>query len=194
VLKPDYPITTGRLVLRPYTEADLDDVHDLQSRPEVTRYLYWSALDRDEARDYLQTKIRGAALTEPGDMLSLAMVLPGAGKVIGDAVLKWISDEHRQGEVGYIVHPRFAGNGYATEAAAAMLRLGFDDLGLHRIIGRLDARNAASARILDRLGMRREALFVQNEMVKGRWADEAIYAMTEDEWRAAGQEAGQRQA
>ncbi len=65
-----------------------------------------------------------------------------------------------------------------------MLRLGFEDLGLHRIAGRLDARNAASARVLERLGMRREARFLQNEIVKGEWADEMVYAMLEDEWRA----------
>lgn len=83
-------------------------------------------------------------------------------------------------------HPEFGGRGYATEAAAVMLRLGFGDLGLHRITGRLDARNTASARVLERLGMRREAHFVQNEIVKGEWTGELVYAMTEDEWRRAG--------
>jgi RimJ/RimL family protein N-acetyltransferase len=65
-----------------------------------------------------------------------------------------------------------------------MLRLGFEDLGLRRIVGRIDARNAASARVLDRLGMRREAHFAQNEIIKGEWTDEVVYAMLQDEWRA----------
>jgi RimJ/RimL family protein N-acetyltransferase len=64
--------------------------------------------------------------------------------VIGEVILKWASREHRQGEIGYAFHPRCAGKGYATEAAGVMLRLGFDDLGLRRIIGRLDVRNTAS--------------------------------------------------
>jgi RimJ/RimL family protein N-acetyltransferase len=63
-----------------------------------------------------------------------------------------------------------------------MLRLGFDELGLHRIVGRLDARNTASARILEKLGMRREARLVDNERVKGEWATELVYAMLESEW------------
>jgi RimJ/RimL family protein N-acetyltransferase len=67
-----------------------------------------------------------------------------------------------------------------------MLRLGFDELGLHRIVGRIDARNAASARLLDRLGMRREAHFAQNKILKGEWSDEVVYAILEDEWRARG--------
>ena len=65
-----------------------------------------------------------------------------------------------------------------------MLRLGFDDFGLHRVIGRIDARNTASARVLERLGMRREAHFLQNEMIKGEWTDEVVFAMLEHEWRA----------
>ena len=66
-----------------------------------------------------------------------------------------------------------------------MLRIAFDDLGLHRVIGRLEPRNVASARVLEKLGMRREALFVDNEMIKGEWQSEAVYAILDREWRAA---------
>jgi RimJ/RimL family protein N-acetyltransferase len=65
-----------------------------------------------------------------------------------------------------------------------MLALGFDGLGLHRIVGRLDARNTASARVLEKLGMRREAHFVSNEYLKGEWTDELVYALLDEEWRA----------
>jgi RimJ/RimL family protein N-acetyltransferase len=112
------------------------------------------------------------------------VVLPQAGRVIGDVVLLRVSREHRTGEVGYIFHPDHAGHGYATEAARAMLGLGFEGFGMHRIIGRLDARNAASARVLERLGMRREAHFVRNEFIKGEWTDELVYALLETEWRS----------
>ena len=63
-----------------------------------------------------------------------------------------------------------------------MLAIGFDGLGLHRIVGRLDARNRASARVLERLGMRREAHLVENEHVKGEWTDELVYALLAREW------------
>jgi RimJ/RimL family protein N-acetyltransferase len=66
--------------------------------------------------------------------------------------------------------------------AAEMLRVGFDELGLHRVIGRLDARNAGSAAVLERLGMRREALLVDNEWVKGEWTSELVYALLAAEW------------
>lgn len=184
VLTPELPIKTDRLLLRAYTEEDLDDVHDIQSRPEVARYLYWGTRDREQAREALRLKIAASALREEGENLTLAVELPGTGKVIGDVLLIWVSREHRQGEIGYIFHPDHGGHGYATEAAEVMLRLGFEGLGLHRVIGRLDGRNTASARVLERLGMRREAHFVQNEVVKGEWTDELVYAMLADEWSA----------
>ena len=182
--KPDYPLRTARLVLRPYTIDDLDAAHDIQSRPEVTRYLLFDARDRGQVRKWLEDRIRETALEDEGGLLSLAVVLPETGAVIGDVVLFLRSAENRQGEIGYIFHPDHGGKGYATEAARAMLRLGFDAFGLHRIIGRLDARNTASERVLKRLGMRREAHFLQDEIVKGEWTDQIIYAMLEHEWRA----------
>ena len=88
------------------------------------------------------------------------------------------------GEIGYAFDPAFGGRGLATEAAAAMLRLGFEDLGLHRVIARLDARNLPSARLCERLGMRLEARLVRNEWFKGEWSDELDFAMLADEWPA----------
>jgi RimJ/RimL family protein N-acetyltransferase len=97
-------------------------------------------------------------------------------------VLKWLSREHRQGEVGFVITPAHQGHGYAAEAATALLALAFHDLGLHRVIGRCDPRNTASARVMERMGMRREAHFVQNEIFKGEWSDEYVYAMLATEF------------
>ena len=124
-------------------------------------------------------------LTEPGQSLTLALEERATGRLVGDAVLFWHSAEHRAGEVGYILSPEATGLGYATEAATAMLRLGFDGLGLHRMVARLDERNTASARVAERLGMRLEARLVQNEWFKGEWSTELVFAMLEDEWRAS---------
>jgi RimJ/RimL family protein N-acetyltransferase len=95
-----------------------------------------------------------------------------------------VSREHRCGEMGFIVHPDHHGRGYATEASRMLMRFGFETMELHRIIGRLEARNTASARVLEKLGMRREALLIENEFVKGEWQSEIVYAMLDREWRA----------
>jgi RimJ/RimL family protein N-acetyltransferase len=82
-----------------------------------------------------------------------------------------------------VFNPDYHGRGLATEAAECMLTVGFESLGWHRIIGCCDARNIASARLMERLGMRLEAHFRHTEMVKGEWADELIYAMLDHEWK-----------
>jgi RimJ/RimL family protein N-acetyltransferase len=185
VLHPAYPIRTERLTLRPFAPADFDDLFAIQSRPDVARYLYWEARDAEQVRTELVRKIGESTLHEEGQRLALAVVLPALGQVVGEVSLRWLSREHRQGEIGYVFHPEYAGQGLATEAATVLLKLGFVDLDLHRIVGRCDARNVSSARVLERLGMRCEAHFVHNEWFKGEWGDELVYAQLADEWVAA---------
>ena len=184
MLRPCYPLETARLVLRPFQAGDLDELHAFHSLPEVARFLYWEARDLEQVRAVLDTKVHQGVLEDEGQVLALAVVWPEAGVVVGEVSLHWLSRRHRQGELGFVFHPRYQGRGLATEAAEVVLGLGFDGLGLHRMIGRCDALNVASARVLERLGMRREAHFVENELFKGAWGDELVYAMLEDEWRA----------
>lgn len=186
MLNPSYPITTDRLLLRPFTADDFDAVYAVHSRADVTRYLYWSARSAGDVRKLLVARAEQTVLDDEGDGLNLAVELRDTKTVIGEVRLSWHSAEHRQGEVGFIFDPDHHGRGYATEAARAMLALGFDELRLHRIVGRLDARNTASARVLERLGMRREAHLVENELVKREWTDEVVYAMLDREWRTRG--------
>jgi RimJ/RimL family protein N-acetyltransferase len=177
-------MTTQRLLLRPFTADDFEPLLAIQSRPDVARWLYWEARGSDEVRTSLQNKVRAVALTEDGDWVSLAVVLKQSDDLIGDCMLRLVSREHRQGEIGFLFHPDHHGHGYATEAAALLLELAFDEFDLHRVIGRLEPRNAASAGVLERIGMRREAHLVENEFVKGEWQSELVYAILEREWRA----------
>ncbi len=183
MLRPAYPITTRRLFLRPFTEDDLDALFMIQSRADIAKYLYWEPRAREEVAAKLAERTTMTAIEAEGDTLLLAVARRDTGELIGDVNMQWLSAEHRSGEIGFVFHPDHHGKGYAGEAAVQLLRLGFEELGLHRIIGRLDADNRASGRLLERLGMRHEARFRQNEFVKGRWADEAVYAMLAEEWR-----------
>ena len=183
---PAYPIETSRLLLRPFVAEDLDALFDMRSRPEVTRYLYWEPATLDEVRPELDRRRRMRTLEEEGGDLHLAAVLREDGTVVGDVSLDWLSAKHRQGEIGFVFHPDHQGRGLAREAATEMLRLGFEVFDLHRIIGRCDARNDASAGLMRRLGMRQEAHFVQNELFKGEWGDELVFAMLASEWEAVG--------
>jgi RimJ/RimL family protein N-acetyltransferase len=171
-------------VLRPYSAADLEDLYAIHSRPDVTRYLYWEPRDAAQVREVLDQKIGESTLDDEGQRLSLAVAWPRVDRVIGEVSLTWLSREHRQGEIGFVFHPDYHGKGFATEAAEVVLWLGFANLGLHRIIGRLDARNTGSARVLEKLGMRREAHFVHDEVFKGEWSDQLVYAILDEEWKA----------
>ena len=184
MLRPTYPISTTRLELRPWRLDEVDRFHDIRCRPEVTRYLYDEPLTRAEAAEKLGRW--RSAIEEVGQWMNVAVELRSDGVVVGDVGLCWTSSVHRQAEIGYVLDPEHHGHGYATEAAAAMVALAFDGLGAHRVVGRLDARNDASAAVLERLGMRREAHLVENEYVKGEWTDELVYAVLADEWRAPG--------
>lgn len=183
-MRLDYPLNTGRLLLRPFEPTDLDDFYAYRSRPEVYRYLYGESVTKEECAELLDKLIADHELTGEGRRLALAIHLPEAGRVIGGAVLKWRSEKDRQGEIGYSLNPEFHGHGYATEAARKMLQLGFDGLGLHRIVAECDPRNEPSWRLMERLGMRREAHFRELEVFKGEWGDLFVYAMLEEEFRA----------
>jgi RimJ/RimL family protein N-acetyltransferase len=182
MLRPAYPIVTERLTLRPFIHADLDDVYAYHRLPDVTRYLYWEPRDRESTADALVQKMTQTTLADEGDRLTVAVEWPEISRVVGEVNLMWRSREHRQGEVGYVLNPEFQGRGFATEAAREMLRIGFDVLGLHRMFARCDARNKSSVRVMERLGMRREAHFVHDEMFKGEWGDTYVYAMLASEW------------
>ena len=167
MLKIDNPIQTSRLVLRPFQTSDLADLFEFHSLPAVAQFLYWDARNRDETKQALDRKIGQTHWIGEESVLCFAVVLKASNQVIGEVSLFWRSVEHKQGEIGYVFHPNYGGRGYATEAVQIMLTLGFDELTLHRIFGRCDPRNVASWKLLERLGMRREAHFVQNEIFKG---------------------------
>ncbi|MFF3545936.1 GNAT family N-acetyltransferase [Streptomyces platensis] len=190
---PGYPIRTERLDLRPVTDDDFAAIHAYQRLPEVCRYLYWGPLDEAGSRASVAAKAARTTLRDSGDVLQLAVVVRETGILIGDVTFVWRSREHRQGGIGYVFHPAHAGHGYATEASRALLKLGFEELRLHRIQAELDGRNTASARLLERLGMRREGHLRENEFLDGEWSDEVIYAMLAREWRDQQKEGRQRE-
>jgi RimJ/RimL family protein N-acetyltransferase len=181
-LAPRYPIRTDRLSIRPWRSDEAGRYHEVRGTAEVTRYLYDPPLTRRQSA----AKLRGlrTEIRRPGEWINLAVEVTDTGTVVGDVGLGWTSQIHRQAEIGYSFRLDHRGRGYATEAAAALVGLAFTDLGVHRVAGRLDARNTASARLLERLGMRREGLLVQNELIKGEWTDEMIYAVLASEWAA----------
>lgn len=173
---------TDRMSLRLYEADDLAEFSDLHGRDDVARYLPWLTRDAEASCKALAKHLASTRLAEDDDGVTFAAFDPETGRLVGEFVLFLRSVEHRGGEIGYVLHPDFQGRGLATEGARAMLHLGFETLGLHRIVARIEIRNTGSAAVLERLGMRREAVLVQNEWFKGEWSTGADYALLAEEW------------
>ena len=179
-----YPVTTERLILRRFCTDDLDDYFSYQKLPETARYLYGGP------RSYAQCMNRIGQFSEDtfegaGDWATFAVERLGVPGLVGELALKWndggkpegdAGSPGRVGEIGWTLAPEVRGQGYATEAARAVLELALGQLGFTRVEARLDARNRASAAICERLGMQLEGVLRENMYLKGEWTSEAIYA------------------
>jgi RimJ/RimL family protein N-acetyltransferase len=179
----DWPIHTERLTIRPAEQRDALPTFAIRTRPEVSQWLTSHPTDAEAWADGF------------GERLADTLVVEKDGVVIGDLMLRiedpWSQAEVReqaagtQAEIGYVLDPAHAGRGYATEAARELLRICFEELGLRRVVAQLFADNAASWRLLERLGMRREQHTKQDSLHRsGEWLDGMMYALLADEWRA----------
>tara|TARA_R110002110_G_scaffold18688_6_gene78339 strand:+ start:7953 stop:8549 length:597 start_codon:yes stop_codon:yes gene_type:complete len=181
------PIETPRLILRDFVSRDLEAVHAYSSLPDVSRYLVWGPNTLLQSKDM----IRGFLLDQkrrPRINFDLAIVRKGSArrgdgpKLIGGAGLKLADWENRTGDIGYVLHPDHWRQGYAQEAARALMDAGFREIGLQRIFATCDQRNKASARVMERLGLRREGAFRLSKYIQGEWCDEFLYAILAEEF------------
>lgn len=171
-------LATGRLTLRWLEERDAAAQFAIFSDPEVTRY--WSRpawTEMTQAQDHIA---RALASYADGDALCFGVELEG--QLIGNVSLFAFSEQSRRCEVGYALNSRHWGQGYTGEALRAVLDYGFRELGLNRIEADIDPRNLASARVVERLGFRKEGVLPERWIVHGEPADSAIYGLLRRYW------------
>ncbi len=173
-------IRTSRLVLREFVESDAARTNSYESDPEVVRYQSHEPRSLKESLAYIQKVLTSTASQVPRRLFDLAITQDG--ELVGRVGLHIKDPEAGEAELWYILHPAHWGKGLVPEAARAMLALGFEELGLHRIIVDTDPRNHASMRVAQKLGMRQEAHFVENFFAKGEWSDSLIFALLSREW------------
>lgn len=175
-------LTTPRLVLRDFVEADWRAVWTYQNKPEYLRYYPWERRSQADVREFV-----GMFITQqrqaPRYKYQLAITRREDGLLIGNCGVRMDAPGAKQADIGYELDPLYWGQGYATEAAGCLVRYGFEELGVHRIWSWCIADNAASARVLEKLGLRLEGRLRHNENFKGRWWDTLMYGLLEDEWR-----------
>ena len=180
-----WPVRTARLTIRPVRASDLEATWSYRRLPEVSQ---WMTAAPTTIEDY------GAIFEDP-DRLARTQLMELDGTVIGDLMIAvenaWsqteVADgaERVQAELGWCLDPRYGGQGYATEAAAELLRICFEDLGLRRVTAHCLADNVASWRLMERLGMRRELHAVRESLHRSAgWVDGYGYALLAEEWAA----------
>ena len=182
--KPWFPVETERLRLRDFRWSDEADVNAYASRPDVSRFMDWGPNTEDETKAFLNRHIEAQARWPRTDV-GLAMALKSDDRVIGSIRLWVVDEENPTAEIGYSLNGAYWRQGLTSEAARALIRVGFETLGLHRIVATCDVRNRGSWGVMRKLGMRREGRFQQNRMIKGAWRDTYAYGLLADEWRAA---------
>jgi RimJ/RimL family protein N-acetyltransferase len=181
-----WPVRTARLLLRPATP---DDAEAAWTYPRLASVSYWLSGTADTFEEY-------RAVFEHPARLAKTLIVELDGVVIGDLMLAvedaWaqaeVAEQARgvQAELGWVFHPDYAGRGYATEAVRELIRICFTDLGLRRVTASCFAGNEASWRLMERVGMRREAYTVRDSLHRsGTWLDGMAYALLADEWRGA---------
>jgi RimJ/RimL family protein N-acetyltransferase len=189
-------LRTERTLLRPFAARDLADVAGLLGHEDVVRYLDWDLHSPQQAAAALDRWTGMIRLAGDGDGLHIAVEVDDVGveaaagrRVVGVIILMLDSASNRRLEIGWIFHPEVHGRGFATEAARAVLPVCFRRLRTHRVVAKLDARNTASARVAQRLGMRHEAVLREDHLCKGEWVSVAIYGLLAAEFLAARAEA-----
>lgn len=170
------PLTTPRLVLRLFAPTDAEALFAYQSLPSVAKYLYRPPHTRERSEQVAAERAAQGAWENDGDKLALAIRRHDDPTLLGEVSVTLAAANARQAEIGWTLDPRHEGHGYATEAASALAAFAFDTLGAHRLFARLDTENTGSVRVCERLGMRREAHLVENDLDGDRWGSEFVYA------------------
>ncbi|MFJ5764542.1 GNAT family N-acetyltransferase [Lysinibacillus sp. NPDC093210] len=165
--------TTKRLIIRPFKSTDLQDVFTIYNNDDTCKFLLHNKWTHEDMQKRFNKKLANSALTKES-MLSLAVIYET--KVVGDLSV-WYTDMKDTVEIGYSFSNEVAGKGLATEAVSNLVIKLFSEFNVHRIQANLDARNTASKKLCERIGMRKEAHFIQDFWNKNEWTDSIVYGM-----------------
>ena len=172
---------TERSVVREFVTADIEPFSSYRALPEIAAYQSWSRYSYQDGLALIE-RMQGVSFGTVGHWFQLAIVQRGSEQLLGDLALHFIDEQ--QVEMGFTLDPKFQRQGYGTEAVAECLTFLFEQLNKHRVRAITDVDNQACWRLLERVGFRREAHFVDNIWFKGAWGSEYLYAILAHEWAA----------
>jgi ribosomal-protein-alanine N-acetyltransferase len=166
--------------------GDIDAVHALVSRMDVVRHMLLPQCSREESEKFLRDALQGSP-SDPWTSIVRAISDCRSATLIGLCGMVILRGAE-EGEIWYLVNPESCGRGVATEATKQLLDFGFGELRLHRIWATCLPGNPASARVLEKVGMRREGFLIKNLKIHGVWKSSFLYAILAEEWSCAASE------
>lgn len=178
-------VPTRRFVLRRFNRRDVDALTEAvrASLPDLQLWLPWAhaGYDRDDAAGYVRDSV---ASWREGRAYDYAIRPIGRPELhVGNISIWHVSRMGRSAEIGYWVRSDHTNQGVGAEVTAAMVRAGFERMGLHKLILRIAVGNHASERIAEKLGFTREGVLREELMIRGSWVDHTMYSLLEHEWR-----------
>ncbi|TKG97245.1 N-acetyltransferase [Puteibacter caeruleilacunae] len=174
-------LETERLTIRPIAQNDKDEVFAYRSDAEANKYQGWIPETLKDVESFIG-KV-ATRINEPETWFQFVVIEKEAKKLIGDIGVHFLGEENKQVEIGCTLSKDFQNKGYATESVKEVINYLFENLDKHRIITSIDPNNIDSIRLVERVGFRKEAHFVESLFLNGEWVDDIVYALLKREWK-----------
>ncbi|MBR8535187.1 GNAT family N-acetyltransferase [Carboxylicivirga sediminis] len=174
-------LKTERLIIRPIEANDASALFKYRSDKEANKYQGWIPETIKDAEAFISKVAKQPNV--PETWFQLVLIEPATQQIIGDIGLHFLDSDNLQVELGCTLDKEYQGNGFATEALETMIDYLFNHLSKHRIITSIDPFNSSSIKLVERLGFRKEAHFVQSLLINGQWVDDLVYAVLKKDWK-----------
>ncbi|MBI5403891.1 MAG: GNAT family N-acetyltransferase [Ignavibacteriae bacterium] len=173
-------LETERLIIRPITPDDKNEVFEYRSDRETNKYQGWIPATVSDVETFIGRVSK--QINEPETWFQFVIIKKETKKIVGDLGIHFFGSENKQAEIGCTLNKDFQNKGYATESVKRVIDYLFKDLNKHRIITSIDPENINSIRLVERIGFRKEAHFVESLLINKKWVDDLMYALIEKDW------------
>ena len=175
-------LNTERLTIRPIEPDDKKDLFAYRSDVEANKYQGWIPDSLEDAAQFIESIAEKIDI--PNSWFQFVIINNESQKIIGDIGIHFFDNENKQVEIGCTLHNKYHDKGYATEALSCVIDFLFTKLKKHRIIASIDPKNTSAIQLVERIGFRKEAHFIESLWIKNQWVDDLNYALLEKEWKS----------
>lgn len=173
-------LNSKRLIIRPITLDDKNELFDYRSDEETNKYQGWIPKTINDVEIFIEKTSK--IFDEADTQFQCVIIEQASQKIVGDIGIHFFDNENKQVEIGCTLNKAFQNKGYATESLKRTIDYLFKTLNKHRIITSIDPDNINSIRLVERIGFRKEAYFLERLFINGKWVDDLVYALLEKEW------------